>query len=96
MVVQVNEYKSSRKVRKICSVFQSSDIHVLYVYRSKGQWRKYNCVKSRSLDEEELKKQFKQCNMMYCSILNEKLFYCLRTAHEEDIGLFDEKMWDYV
>lgn len=35
--------------------------------------------------------------MMYRSILNGKLFYCLRTVHGEDIGLFDEKnMWDYV
>jgi organic radical activating enzyme len=59
VVVQVNGYKSSRKAMEKCSILQSSDIRVLYVDRSKERWRKYNYVESRSLDERELKKQFK-------------------------------------
>lgn len=90
VVVQVNEYKCSQKAREICSVLHNYDIRVLYVDRSKERWRKYNCAKSQSLDDSELKKQFKQCNMMCRSILNGKLFYCPRSAHGDDIGLFDE------
>jgi organic radical activating enzyme len=89
--VQVNEYKSSRKATEICSILQSYDIRVFCVDRLKERWRKYNCVENRLLDAGELKKQFKRCNMMCHSILNGKLFYCPRSAHGDDIGLFHEK-----
>lgn len=88
--VQINEYQcSSDSAKRLSEILQAANVQVHYVDRFKDKWRKYNASLCE-YNEEKLEEQFLRCHMMCRSILNGKFFYCPRSAHGNDLNIFEE------
>lgn len=93
--LHISAYPFNKNIDSNLNFF--NDRGIKYIFLKNLEWTSWGGIECRKKSVEEMKKQFKQCVHKQChSILNGKMYYCLRQGHCIDLGVFAPKVNDGV
>lgn len=76
---------------------QLKENNIKYILKEENMsWKDYGNIEIRHRNKNELKKQYYNCNNMYCSILNGKLYQCPRSSNLSNLGIISEGKNNYI
>ncbi len=85
----------SRKIQQLADLFDKNEV-IFYVHRYE-KWRDFGDLEKRNYSQDQLNKLFKTCVSGKCyTFYRGKFYLCPRAAHGERLGIFQNKVNEFI